>query len=642
MEKAKQTLDAFQQPMFQTKSDWQLPESLPRLGDAKAIGLDIETKDIDLKSKGPGVRREGNYILGISVAVPDGLSWYLPFAHPGGKQFAKEIVLRWAREELCRPNQPKVGANLLYDLDFLYHEGVEVSGPFYDIQVAEPLLDENRYRYSLDELAKDYLGETKDEKLIKEATRSWVKKKSDSPQAYLWRLPSDIVGPYAESDASQPLRIFKKQWKQLQSEDLLDLFKMESDLIPVLLKMRQRGVRIDLEKLDRAIDQKEKELKVLQKKLKGIDPWSNQSIAKMFDKENVDYPRTERGNPSFQQIWLERHSNPVAQLIVKYRKTDKLIGTFLRGSINDMLIGDRLHCQFNQLKSDDTGTVTGRFSSSNPNLQFIPARDKEIGPLCRSLFIPDEGEDWARSDYSQIEIRILVHYAIGRGAKDIVQAYIDKPDLDYHQWCADTAHKSRTQAKTINFGIIYGMGADKLANSLGISVNKAREFLIQYYAELPFLKRTMSTATSKAANDGYVRTILGRKRRFILWEPRNKKIAKEVQASPDKDSVNKRTVKRGGHGIQRAGTYKAFNAIDQGTAADIMKKAMVDIDHSGVCDVLGPPLLTVHDELDWTIPRTKIGKEAFVESCRIMEKAVPLKIPVLVDHDIGANWSEVK
>ena len=345
---------------------------------------------------------------------------------------------------------------------------------------------------------------------------------------------------------------------------------------------------------------------------------------------------TNTGTPSFQATFLERHEDPITNLIVQYRKMDKFIGTFLKGSMLNMLIGDRLHTQFNQLKGDENGTVTGRFSSSNPNLQFIPNRDPELGPLCRSLFIPDEGDWWARADYSQIEIRLLAHYAIGDGSNDIRQAFLDDRTLDYHQWCADTAGITRKAAKTINFGIIYGMGAKKLAEALGIDTGESEEFLRMYYEKLPFLKRTLRTASAKAQNAGFVRTILGRRRRFNLWE------SDQISASPDREMVLRETKRAGGHRIQRAGCYKAFNAVDQGSAADIMKSAMVDISKSGVCDVLGFPPLTVHDELDWSIPKTKIAKEAFEESCRIMENTIPLRIPVLVDHDTGEHWGDVK
>jgi len=644
MEISRSTVDAFQQPLFQPKSDWEIPEQLPRLGDARAIGLDIETRDKDLTTKGPGVRREGNYILGISIAVPEGQTWYLPFGHFEGPQFNKKVVLKWARQELCRPNQPKIGANLLYDLDWLYAEGVPVAGPFYDVQVAEPLIDENKRVYSLDSLCQEYLGETKNEDLIEEATRPFRKSKKSKPQEHLWKLPSNIVGPYAESDAIQPIQIFLKQWDKMQREGLIDLFKMESALIPILLGMRQRGVRVDMQKLHVAIDRKEQELKRLSHQLTkfDIDPWANQSIGRYFKKQGWDYPRTKTGQPSFQQTWLERHGSDVTKLIVDYRKVDKFIGTFLRGSLLDQVIGDRIHCQFNQLKGDEGGTVTGRFSSSNPNLQFIPGRDPELGPLCRSIFIPDEGELWGRADYSQIEIRVLAHFAIGEGADDIREAFKNDRALDYHQWCADTAGISRKAAKTINFGIIYGMGAAKLAVSLGIPKDEAESFIRMYYEKLPFLKRTLNTASSQAMKKGYVRTILGRKRRFDLWEPNKFDLAKEVTAMKDKQKMLEITKKMGGWGVQRAGCYKAFNAIDQGSAADIMKQAMVDIAEAGIFDELGFPLLTVHDELDWSVPNTPAGKEAFAESARLMERAIPLKLPVVVDPDTGRDWSDVK
>lgn len=655
-----------QVPMFPTKSDWKLPRDLPNLSAAKTIGLDTETCDPQLTTKGPGVRRDG-YMVGISVAVPEGQKWYLPFGHATGQQFEKENIMRWAKDNLCNPNQPKVGANILYDLDYLYHEGVKVAGPFHDIQVAEPLIDENKRAYGLDPLALHYLGEKKRTSLLDCACQDWgFKGKS---QKHIWKLDPKYSGPYAEGDAEQALLIFQKQKKILTEQGLDRVFDTETRLIPMLLHMRQVGVRIDVDRLVTLHERMTGELKTYNQKLNSgpneqIDFWAGESIARAFDREGLDYPMTPKTKkPSFVKGWLEQQDNQLSKNIVKCRELDKFIGTFLEGSLLEMLVGDRIHCQFNQLRGDEFGTVTGRFSSSNPNLQFIPTRT-DLGKQCRKVFIPDEGYGWCKADYSQIEIRVLAHYAMGRGSADIVQAFINNPKLDYHQWCADTANiaqrmgltakQARDFAKRINFGLIYGMGLDKLAGELRIPFNEAKSFRKMYYKELPFLKKTVDAATDAASARGYIKTILGRRRRFNLWEPTDRRLAAMITAHPNKDVVKRKTEeliavignkdergKKYFKGIQRAGCYKAFNAADQGSSADIMKMALVDVWESGVCDIIHPSI-TVHDELNFSYPLNKIGEEAIRETKHIMENVYPLKVPTLVDVEVGPNWGNVE
>lgn len=640
-----------QAPLFPTKSDWKLPRELPRLKEAKIVGLDTETRDPQLLEKGPGVRRDG-YMVGISCATPDGQSWYIPFGHAEGEQFEKEKVLQWARDNLCEPGQAKVGAHILYDLDYLAHENVPITGPHYDIQNAEPLIDENRRTYSLNSLAQRYLGETKEETLLESICLDWGLK--GKPQKHLWRFGPEYTGKYAEADASQALRIFEKQKVILQQQDLERVFDIETRLIPMLLHMRRVGVRIDMDRLMKMHDHMTTQLKEEKAKLDytagcHVDYWANESVAKAFDNWGLSYPRSPKKNqPSFVKGWLERQNHDLPKQIVKCRTIDKFIGTFLEGSLLNMMVGDRIHCEFNQLRSDEKGTVTGRFSSSNPNLQFIPSRTEE-GKRIRKMFIPEGGCLWYKADYSQIEIRVLVHYAAllnAPGAADIVAQFIKNPKSDYHQWCADTAGVSRTHAKTVNFGIVYGMGAAKLANDLGIELQEARDFMTDYFEVLPFIKKTVSIATNQAFEKGFIRTILGRRRRFDMWEPRDNRLHDMVKLDKDKKVVEEKVLKlceMGNYrkGAQRAGCYKAFNAADQGSSADIMKMALVDTWESGVCDVITPHL-TVHDEIDFSSPNTKEGKEAVKEVKDIFENTYKLKIPMICDVEEGPNWGAVK
>jgi len=645
------------------KSNWKLPTEFPDLSGAKEICVDTETRDDELKTKGPGVRR-GGYLVGVALATADGFRAYYPFDHESGRQHDRDKVHRYLKEQLSKVGQPKIGANILYDLDYLTHAGIAVEGPFFDIQVAEPLIDENRPKsggYSLDTLAKDYLGEEegKDETLMDQfkVEQGWTGKAA----AHLWKMPPEYVGPYAEADVDRTLRVWHKQQPVLAAEGLENVFDMETRLIPMLLQMRQQGVPIDVKATEKARREAHKKIKSLMDQIHSqsgchVDIWAARSLAEAFTKLGLEYPRTAKTNePSFTAQWLERHDHPIANLIREARKLDKFDGTFLKGQMSDLHIDGRLHPQFNQLRGDEYGTVTGRFSCSLPNLQFIPNRDPVLGPLTRALFLPEKGCDWGRADYSQIEIRILAHYARGQGAKDIVRAFNEDARLDYHQWGADLSGIDRKQAKTINFGVIYGMGVALLAKQLGISGAKAKSLIDRYHSKFQFLRQTTSAAMRIAQGRGYVLTLSGRRRRFNRWEPRDWKLARAhpelVANSKDECLDNIRAYNQemddagdpGGKkhvSAQRWGTYKAFNAVDQGSAADIMKKAMVDCYEAGIFDIL-PCHLTVHDELDVSVPRNKVGREAFTEMVRLMEQAWPLKIPVIVDHDKGKNWGDV-
>lgn len=634
-------------------TEWTLPNSFPNLSAAKIVCVDIETRDDDLKAKGPGVRRDG-YIIGVAIGTNDGFRGYYPVAHDEGPNLNKRAVYSWLKRELGRKSQIKLGANLLYDIDFLTHAGVSVKGPWYDVQNAEPLIDENaRGKYNLDALAKKYLDRHKEETALEEECKR--RKLRGKVQKHLWKLPASIVGPYAETDVDLPLEIFPKQRAILEKEDTWELFLMETGLGPMLLQMRQQGVRLNEDKLEKAIKKYEQILRKSRRELKHIvgkdvEIWAAESLAKAFDNVGVKYGRTPKTNaPSFTKDFLGKVEHPIGPLVLKCRSIDKFIGTFLKGQMRDQMINGRIHCLFNQLKSDENGTVTGRFSSSHPNLQFIPKRDDEFGPLCRSMFIPEDGCDWGRADYSQVEFRLFAHYARGRGAEKFRDEYRKNPNIDYHQWCAEEAGIRRGPAKTVNFAVIYAVGAAKLAIKLGLTVPETKKFLEGYHDVLPFAKNTLNIVSERAANRGWIRTIMKRRRRFDTWEPMDWELAHEVPAVRDKNKMmdlvqhkikEARQLKQKPPrpGVRRAGTYKALNALIQGSAAELMKKAMLKSYKAGIFDVL-PPHLTVHDEMDPSVPKNKHGQEAWKEMIHIMETAIKFKVPVVVDAEVGPNWS---
>tara|TARA_B110000444_G_scaffold254428_1_gene286946 strand:+ start:903 stop:2783 length:1881 start_codon:yes stop_codon:yes gene_type:complete len=621
--------------MFLPKAGWRPPEELPDLSSANIISLDVETSDPHLLTNGPGGVRHDGKLVGISVATDTGYCGYFPIAHEGGDNLDSESVLQWARATLGG-RQPKVGANLLYDLEWLRSAGVQVNGPLRDIQVAEPLMDEEKEGgFSLNNLSKFYLNKEKDEKLLVEAAKSF----GVSPKGGLWKLPARYVGPYAEADAQLPLDIWKLQEPKLKKMGLWDIFLLESRLQNVTLDMRFKGVRIDMDRADELNDKCLTEEANLINQLRVdagtiVEPWSPDSLSKAFDNLGIWYPKTGRGNPSFTADWLNGHSHDFAKKIAEWRKVNKMRRDFVEGVCLNQSYNGRIHAQFHALRKDADGTRSGRFSSSQPNLQQIPARDPHWGPLIRSLFLPDEGKQWACLDYSQQEPRILMHYAHLRklkGAAAAVQMFNDDPETDFHQMVADMASVSRKQAKTINLGMMYSMGVFRLAQQLDMEQGDARHLFEQYHQRVPFVRQLSHECTKAAAGKGYIRTLLGRQRHFDLFEPADSRNTWPNRETPlNKDAALEVWE---GRPLRRSFTHKALNALIQGSAADMTKKAMLDLYDEGVV-----AHLSVHDELDFSV-EDRVQANKYRD---IMENCISLSVPSKVDVELGPNWGDIK
>lgn len=624
------------------ETGWQCPEYLPDLSGAKIICLDTETYDPDIQN-GPGfVKGNGAHVVGIAVGTDDGYRGYFPIRHMLGGNLNPEAVIRWAKEQFGREHQPKVGHNLAYDLEALAAEGVEVRGRLIDTMLAEPLLDEQKRSYSLDATAKTHLGESKvDEALYKWSAKAYGGEPGRKQAGNIYRCPVQLVGPYAEADVDLPLRIYEKQSLELRNQHLTELYELECGLLPMLLRMRQSGVRVDVQKASNLRDTLLARIHQDQLKIKSlvgfnVEVWAAESIARAFDKLGVPYPRTAKTQaPSFTNQFFATCKHPLAQMVQNLRKSEKFLGTFINGYILDRHVNGRIYGQFHSLRSDEGGTVSGRFSSSRPNLQNIPSRDEELGPLVRSLFIPEDGCDWVKDDYSQVEYRILAHYGAGESADAVRALYCNQPDVDFHQMVADLCGISRKPAKSINFGLVYGMGKAALAANLGRTIAEAEPLFAQYHEKMPFVKELSADVISAASNRGWIKTLLGRRARFTLYESADWDQSKQAVPLPYDKAVEK-------YGrVRRAKTHKALNALIQGSAADVLKKAMYDIWKSGACDYITPHL-TVHDELDWSVPKTKRGKEAHDEVLNIMQTCVKLRVPLICDTESGPSWGEVK
>lgn len=601
------------------ETGWTPPRDFPNLSSARVLGLDTETKDTELLTRGPGAVRGAAHAVGVSVATDD-RAWYFPLRHEYEAQQSMNMdpaaVFAWLSDTISSRPVPVVGANLLYDLEVLRAEGVAApAGELFDVQYAEPLLDEESPSYSLDALAQRHLGRGKETPALYEWCAVSFGGNPDAKQrANIYRSPPTLVGPYAEADALLPLQILARQRPTLSEQGLTELFRMECGLIPLLLDMRFRGVRVDERRANEAQLWLRRKAAEAQRELGDVDVWSADSVARAFDRFSLAYPRTEAGNPSFTREFLESLHHPLAEAVLDVRLYEKAANPFVESYLLGNLHNGRVHCQFNPLRSDAYGTVSGRFSSSNPNLQNIPSRHPVIGPMLRGLFIPEEGCVWRRQDYSQIEYRALAHYATGPGAEEIRERYRTDPDTDFHEMTVQMVQSQtgvqldRKPAKNLNFGLVYGMSRDKTTRSLAVSEDLGARLYDAYFEAMPSVKHTYRAAERLAKRRGYIRTLLGRRRRF----------------------------KNGEH------AHKALNSLLQGTAADIMKKAMFEIYRSGLTRALGPPHLTVHDELDWSDPCTAESAEAFMEVERILVQCVEMRVPLMVDVSTGANWGECK
>ena len=617
--------------MFEASKEWISPENFPDLSHHAYVAIDLETKDPNLKSRGSGAVVGNGEIVGIAVAV-DGWSGYYPIAHEGGGNLDKRKVLEWITK-VCAADNVKLFHNAMYDVCWLRAYGIKINGHIVDTMVMASLIDENRFSYTLNSIAYEYLKEVKDEKALREAADSWgIDAKSE-----MYKLPAMYVGTYAEKDAELTLQLFKVLSVEIKKQNLTEVFDLETQLFPCLIDMKFKGVRVNSEgahELKKTLIAKEEALLLDIKKETGIDVqiMAARSVAKMFDKLGLTYEKTAKsGEPSFTKNYLSTHAHPLVQKIAKAREVNKAHSTFI-DSILKYTHKGRIHADINPIRSDQGGTVTGRFSYSNPNLQQIPARNKDLGPLIRKLFIPEENHLWGCFDYSQQEPRLVVHYAATEepicwdpSVKKIVEKFKDN-SVDFHQTVADMAGITRSAAKTINLGLFYGMGKAKLQAELGLSTKQEAEDLFnQYHDNVPFVKALMNKTSSHAQGAGSIGTLLGRRCRFNKWEPTT-----FGMHTPMSYEEAERTYGRGR--IKRAMTYKALNKLIQGSAADMTKKAMLDLYNEGII-----PHIQIHDELDISVESPEHAKK-IVE---IMENAVTLKVPNKVDYESGNSWGDI-
>lgn len=678
--------------------DYKLPTQFPDLSRASRINWDFETVDPNIADYGNGVYRKDGRIVGSSLAAWDKNgklfhAEYYPVGHRGVENLDYEKVMQYHRDQLNFFEGELCGTNLLYEGDWGQSEGImPVHAKWRDVQWAEALIDEMAFNYKLESLSKKYLGFGKATNELKNLYGpDYIKRFNEVHPGH--------ARVYGIGDVLNPSLILDEQYKELNRLGLMDLFKLESRLTPFLLYLRKQGVRIDMDramKFKRELELKRAaELKIATTGF-GLpfteDNFSNKkTLEYAFQKIGIKVPRTKTGDVSVTDEWLHGlckckkkdedgkdvddyhcgHAWRALEMANKYRKAET---TFIDGYVFDNSVAGRLHGEFHPLrKADDdveAGTESGRFSGKNPNLQNIPARDEEIGPMCRSMFVPEEGAKWWAMDYSQIEYRFLVHMAsimpeLKGNSEDavrrrkslasvqgVIQKYIDKPKTDFHQALSDLVSAvlgklfPRKDAKNLNFGLVYGMGLLKLATDLGMldeegkPNDKVKPLMDTYHNAAPFVKDLYDLCIHNAATTGEIRTILNRRSQFDFWEPawRQPKGASRMEL-PYVQAIN-----TWGFDLKRTMTHKALNRLLQGSAADMMKMSMVTAWEAGVFSSTTDFTcsLTVHDELDGSIFPTKRGKECYDELKNIMQTCMPLNVPVLVGDGIADDWSEAK
>ena len=612
------------------KPEWTRP-SFPDVTGIQQVAVDLETYDPEIKNLGGGWATNKGFVVGVAISF-DGFDGYFPVRHERGGNFSEEEVKKWLRK-LFKQDPIVICHNAVYDLGWLRRWGVDCDvTKVYDTLIAAPLVDENRFSYSLNNLSKDYLGERKQGNILEDFGKEHGFKAIEN----MHLVPVEYAGIYAEQDTRLTLKLWEVLRVEIQKQGLTDIFNLETDLLRLLLEMRWKGVRVDLEKAEKTKKffkaEEEKIYSNIKKetdiKIDASDIYTAASLQKVFDKLGEKYEYTEKNKQAkISNTAMKESENPLIQSLSIAREYNKAHTTFIDSILKHQVDG-RIHAEINQLKGEYGGTVSGRLSMNNPNLQQVPARNEAIGPKIRSLFLPEEGEKWASLDYSQQEPRLLVHYAKKHGlegADTMIKFFRDGED--FHQVTANMAGISRKEAKTIGLGLMYGMGIAKLAASLDISQEQAKALKKKYNDNVSFLNNIIVRATRYTEQNGYINTLLGRRCRFDLWENKD---------FHDKRMMSHENAKKTWqwNEMKRAGTYRALNRLIQGSAADQTKQAMVNLWK----DVGVIPMIQIHDELNVSVTSETQVKEIK----EMMESAVELHVPVKCDAEIGKNWGEIK
>jgi Mesyanzhinovviridae DNA polymerase len=650
--KAAKAAGWLQAPLWEPELTWKpTPVSqLPAWTDAERVCVDVECRDDHLYTLGPGVRR-GGYVCGIAFAIEDGPAHYLPIRHEGGGNLSADLVWSYLRDQAREFRGEVVFNSAPYDLDYLWDNGVEFTraSAHRDVQVAEPLLDELQKKYGLDAICARRGLVGKDENKLREHAKAW----GVDPKTGLWRLHAGAVGHYAIGDVRAPLPLLRVQEKEIEEQNLRETYDLESRVTPALVRMTRRGLRVDLDELDRVEAwAKERLREYLDRihQLTGVRIGSiskAEEVARALKQHGVDVPTKVHGGTgkpmySVQKLWLQQQTDEVSKAIISGREFAKLIGTYV-GGFRKHLVKDRLHPSFKQLvgaadededndeDGDASGARFGRVASKHPNVQAQMKRSKEIQKRWRRVIVPDEGKRWFKADLGQQEPRLTVHFAeLCRlpGATRAGNAFRDDPCFDPYQLMVELCKTSadldlkqlRDDLKEVYLGRCYGMGGGKLAKKLKLPTvwrtndrtgytyeaagPEAQEKIDRFDRGVPYVKALARLCTKSAQAKKYIIALGNRRVRFELDE--NGEIRDE---------------------------HKALNKLIQGSAAHQTKKALAELDAAGF-----PLQLTVHDEFGYSGDDEDEARRMGEITC----DAVVIRVPFRCDIEAGPNYGELK
>lgn len=612
--------------------EWKPAPCFPTIPDGALVALDTETCDKRLLQRGPGwcFSDDTGGVVGFAMCW-QGFKGYWPIAHYGtGGNLDKARCLGWLDEIFkTRQDITWVFANAMYDLGWLYREGLSwPTGRLLDVQIMEPLLDEYRKSYSLESLGRAYMNAGK------------VDMGVDGGE--IWRTPPNIVGPYAEQDVELTLGVAQKQLVEIEAQGLVGASLLEHDLIPVLFDMRRRGIRVDVDEAERratVLRGRMKDAVAEIKHLSGvsIDPWVAESCAAALQQQGLEIPQTSRGAVSITKDWLASlKGNRLADLILDLRKCDKVVGTYLEGQILNFAVNGRVHAEMHSLRRDRDesgksiqGTVSYRFSITNPGLQLLPGRDGEMTEVVRGVFLPEEGEEFISRDYSQQEPRMALAYASMypiKSESDRIPSIKAKEELavlnsdpeawHFHKRAAGILGVDLGSVKTLSLGRMYGAGDPRISEMLGYDAGEetnartgrvykrahpeAIAKLEAYDQEFPWVRWMAEKCANKAENTGHITLLGGYRARF---------------------------------GRGRDFSHKAFNRLVQGSSAIQTKRAMLAAYNNRV-KLLAP----VHDEL------CASGRKPDAEILGVCMKEAAKEMPVAFKTSVkmGANWGACK
>lgn len=621
---------------FPPATTWTVPTELPDWRGESLLAIDLETRDDGLaKEHGPGwALPNSGYICGVAMASPHRGSIYVPVRHPDSSNFDRDRVRRWLDAHL------KCGATIVfhnapYDIGWMQTDfGINTDKLVYhDTHAMAVMLDENRRSYSLDVLCKEAGVARKDERILREAAACF----RIDPKGELYKLPAHFVGDYAAQDAASTAAIAELMLPKLAEQNLEQAYGLEIDLMPMVMAMRRRGCLIDQDrcevvkaefKVER--DKRLNSIKKLIGQRRAVDIEDCNSprwLEMVFQSQNLTYPVTPKAKQGqFQSKWLEKHAHPLPRLIAEARKYHDAGKKFIENYVQSFLYNGRIHAEIHQLRDDDGGTRSHRFSYANPPLQQIPARDPDLGPKIRSVFLPEAHAQWGSVDLSGQEPAMTVHYAVeykAVGYKAAQQYYLNTAKPDYHQMTAEITGIPRKQAKVINLSLAYGMGIPELCNRLGVSMDEGAAMVNVYNNKMPFIKQLTRIQSNEAQTKGYVVLIDGARCRFDTWEPAG---GGKFYAALSYDEAKEKWPHAN---LQRAGTHKAFNRKIQGSSARQMKLIMRECWRNG--DL---PQLTYHDELAFSLTGDSMTKRIV----HTMTHTVKLNVPTRADIETGPNW----